>query len=46
MNILLVLIPTSLLLGFGALIVFIWGLTRGQLDDPKGNAERILLEDD
>lgn len=44
MNILTILIPISLLLGGGALAAFVWGLKRGQYDDPDGNAERILLD--
>jgi len=46
MNVLVFLIPISLLLGCGALLAFVWALNDGQLDDPKGNAERIFLDDD
>lgn len=46
MNILVVLIPISLLLGCGALFAFVWGLNHGQFEDPKGNAERIFLDDE
>ena len=46
MNILVVLIPISLLLGIGALAAFIWGLKNEQYDDPEGNACRILLDSD
>lgn len=46
MNILMFLIPTSLFLGAIGLIAFIWGLRHSQYDDPQGNAERILIEDD
>lgn len=46
MNVLVVLIPVSLILGAVGLAGFIWGLTRDQYDDPEGNAARILLDDD
>ena len=46
MNILVVLVPCSLLLGLGALVAFLWTLRNSQYDDPKGAAERILLDDD
>jgi len=45
MNVLVFLIPVSLLLGLVALAAFIWGLQRGQYDDPEGNAARILIDD-
>lgn len=45
MTVLALLIPVSLLLGLGALCAFIWSLRHGQYEDPKGSAERILLED-
>ncbi len=46
MNFLALLIPVSLLLGCGAIAAFIWGLKRGQFDDPDGDAARILDDDD
>jgi cbb3-type cytochrome oxidase maturation protein len=45
MNILVLLIPISLILGGAALIAFIWSLRSGQYDDPKGNSSRIFLDD-
>lgn len=45
MNVLAFLIPISLCLGGGALIAFVWGLHSGQYEDPKGNSERILLDE-
>jgi cbb3-type cytochrome oxidase maturation protein len=42
---LLVLIPIALLLGVGALAVFLWALRSGQYDDLKGAAERLLAKD-
>jgi len=46
MNILLMLAPLSLLLGLGAVGAFLWTLRSGQYDDPQGDAERILIDDD
>ena len=46
MNILVVLVPCSLILGLGALIAFVWTLRHDQYDDPAGDAARILLNDD
>lgn len=45
MNILVVLVPCSLLLGLGALAAFIWTLRSEQYDDMEGDAARILLDD-
>lgn len=46
MNVLLVLIPVSLILGGLGLAGFLWTLRDGQYDDDAGNAARILLDDD
>jgi cbb3-type cytochrome oxidase maturation protein len=46
MNILVILVPCSLILGLGALWAFVWTLRHDQYSDPAGDAERILLEDD
>ncbi|MBC6441969.1 MAG: cbb3-type cytochrome oxidase assembly protein CcoS [Rhodobacteraceae bacterium] len=46
MNILIILVPCSLLLGLGALAGFIWTLRNNQYEDPDGDAARVLLEDD
>lgn len=46
MNSLLWLIPIALTLGTGALGLFIYALRSGQFDDPDGDAERILGDDD
>ena len=43
---LLVLIPVALFLGLLGLAGFVWALKAGQFDDPDGNAERILTDDD
>ena len=45
MDIILILIPIALGLGFIGLAAFMWALKSGQFDDPKGNAERILQDD-
>ncbi|MEM6303461.1 MAG: cbb3-type cytochrome oxidase assembly protein CcoS [Pseudomonadota bacterium] len=46
MNILVVLVPCSLLLGLGALAGFIWTLKADQYEDLEGDAARILLGDE
>ncbi|MEM6477817.1 MAG: cbb3-type cytochrome oxidase assembly protein CcoS [Pseudomonadota bacterium] len=46
MNILVILVPCSLILGLGALVGFIWTLKSNQYDDMEGDAARILLEDE
>lgn len=46
MNVLVVLIPISLLLGGLGVAGFIWTLKSRQYDDPAGRAARILLDDD
>ena len=45
MNILVILIPVSLILGGVGLVAFIWTVRRDQYDDKKGYAARILLDD-
>ena len=45
MNVLVVLIPVSLVLGLAGLIAFIWTVKSDQYDDDQGNAARILLDD-
>jgi cbb3-type cytochrome oxidase maturation protein len=44
-NVLVVLIPISLILGSVGLIGFIWTVRSQQYDDDSGNAARILLDD-
>ena len=46
MNILVILIPASLALGGLSLAAFIWTLRTRQYDDTKGEAARILIDDD
>lgn len=45
MNVLVVLIPVSLILGGVGLAAFIWTVRSDQYDDAEGNASRIFLDD-
>ncbi len=45
MNVLVFLIPVSLVLGAIGLVAFLWTVRSDQYDDDKGNAARILLDD-
>ncbi len=45
MNVLVILIPVSLILGAVGLAAFIWTVRSNQYDDEQGNAARILLDD-
>jgi cbb3-type cytochrome oxidase maturation protein len=45
MNIILVLLPVALLLGFGFLGAFLYGVYQGQFDDLETPRHRILLPD-
>ena len=45
MNVLVVLIPVSLILGAIGLIAFLWTVRSDQYEDNEGNAARILLDD-
>jgi len=40
------LIPIALILGLFGLVAFFWSIKSGQFDDSKGNAVRILMDDD
>lgn len=46
MNVLVVLIPVSLVLGGLGLAAFLWSLRNDQYEDLEGDAWRILSEDD
>lgn len=46
MNILVILIPVSLILGGCGLVAFLWTIRSDQYDDPDGNAARILMTDE
>jgi cbb3-type cytochrome oxidase maturation protein len=45
MNVLVILIPVSLILGAIGLVAFLWTVRTDQYDDDQGNAARILLDD-
>lgn len=42
MNIVVLMIPMSLLLGFGFVAAFMWAVDKGQFDDTETPAYRIL----
>ena len=46
MTVIYFLLPFALLLGFGFLLGFLWGVTQGQYDELETPAHRILLDDD
>jgi cbb3-type cytochrome oxidase maturation protein len=46
MNVLVVLVPVSLVLAIAGLLTFLWTLRSEQYDDLDGDAWRILVEDD
>ena len=46
MNVLVFLIPVSLILGCAGLAAFLWSLRNDQYEDLEGDAWRILSEDD
>lgn len=46
MSILFILIPVTLLMGGAGLAAFLWSLSTGQYEDPDGDAERILIDDE
>ena len=45
MNVLVFLIPVSLILGGLGLVGFFWMLKGQQFDDPEGDAHRILSDE-
>lgn len=46
MNVLIILIPVSLVLAGLGLVAFLWTLKSKQYDDLDGDAWRILVEDE
>ena len=46
MNVLVILIPVSLVLGALGLLAFLWSLRDRQYEDLDGAAWRILLDDE
>jgi cbb3-type cytochrome oxidase maturation protein len=45
MNVLVILIPVSIILGALGLCAFLWTLRNGQYEDADGAAARVLLDD-
>lgn len=45
MDVLVYLIPASLILGGLGLVAFFWALKSDQFDDPAGDSRRILSEE-
>ena len=45
MNVLIYLIPVSLILGGLALAGFFWAIKRRQFEDPDGDSQRILSDE-
>ncbi len=45
MNVLVWLIPISLVLGGAGLVAFIYTVRSNQYDDPEGDSRRILSDD-
>ena len=46
MNILLLLIPIAIFLGFVGLLAFFWAMRSGQWSDLEGDGHRVLIERD
>ncbi len=46
MNVLVILIPASLILGGLGLLAFYWTVKSDQYEDVEGAASRILLDDE
>ncbi len=46
MNVLVLLVPCSLILGLGALVAFVWTLRADQYEDLEGDAARALFRPD
>jgi len=46
MEVMIILVPLALLLGFGGLLAFLWTLKHGQYEDLDGAAWRAIADDD
>ena len=46
MNVVILMIPGTVVLALVALAAFIWSLRSGQYDDPAGTAACVLLDND
>ena len=44
MTAMILLIPISLALSVVGLLAFLWTFRSGQYEDPKGDAERVLMD--
>ncbi len=45
MSVLIILVPLATLMAIGALVAFVWGARRGQLDDLVSPAIRMLADE-
>jgi len=46
MNVLIFLIPLTLIMSLGGLLAFLWCTKNKQYDDLEGSSKRILFDDD
>ena len=46
MNVLVILIPVSLILGGMGIVAFLWTVRHNQYEDIEGDATRILFDDE
>lgn len=46
MDIMYLLMPMALLIGFGFLLAFIWATKKGQFDDLETPKHRMLIDDE
>ena len=46
MDVIYTLIPGMILFGLIVVVMLVWAVRRGQYDDPEGDANRILMDDD
>ena len=46
MNVLVILIPVSLILGGMRIVAFLWTVRHNQYEDIEGDAARILFDDE
>ncbi len=46
MNVMIILVVASIIMGAVGLAVFLWSFNSRQYDDMDGAAERVLIDDD
>lgn len=46
MNGMALIMAAALTVGLGALGLLLWALSSGQYEDPDGDAQRVLIDDD